>query len=155
MHNPHLDLHTKITVLHSWGADVLAQGEKASKEDLKEILLLGEEIHSLFSEGGGLFPLYLRALDRIRDHVGTLLFLSQEEVDEILSPEKRLPLSWWGIHYSEIYQEGLVPWAKTLEVTPVELYRMFPSGCIPAKMTNPDGSWNSNLSKEEILKNLR
>ncbi len=156
MSNDTLDLYAKITLLKNFGRDVLSLRGEARKEDLKEILVLGNEIHELLSEGGGLYPLYLSALDAIRENIGTLLYLSYEEVEEILPPYGKKFAIPWGIHYSELYLQGLIPWANTLGVTPAEVWYMFEEpGNPPESFACDDGSWNSDLSREEILWMLR
>lgn len=151
MRNENLDLYTKITLLLNWGSSVLSLKSEARKEDLKELILLGKELEDKMENGGGLFPLYLRALDSLREHAETLLNLTLEEVEEILHPEDRRPLSWWGIHFSEFYQEALLPWSKTLEVSPALLCGRIPDDLLYSEdLLNSDGSWNSSLTREEL-----
>jgi hypothetical protein len=150
------DLYSKISLLRFFGGDVLILREKAPKSQLQEVLLLGIEIHSQVTRGSDLYPMYLGALDHLRPNIGSLLFLPLSEVMKIIPEKERgfdLP---WGIHFSEIYQEALLPWSKTLGISPAEIWYSLPEvGNPPSSMARPDGSWNSDLTREELLWFLR
>lgn len=156
MDSLNMSRYNKILTLREWGKPLLSLRGGARKEDLKELILLGKELEEEMSSGGGLFPFYLEALNSLRGNLATLLNLTLEEVEEIIPPEERRPLSWWSFHFSEFYQRGLLPWSKTLRVSPVLLCENFPEDLLSSEvLLNSDGSWNSELSQEELCELLK
>lgn len=115
-------LYADIEMLGGWAPRVLELGAEADKRDLQSVLLLGESLEASLSEGGGLWPQYLRALSEVSRFRGSLLYLDKNEVEELIPEPRRKPLSWWGLHFTELYDQSLVPWSRTLGITPAEMY---------------------------------
>lgn len=120
-----------LTQLEFWAPTILAQGPKASKDDLKEIIRLRAIIDRevpVYAEAGDSAPFFamLRADRACVPVSATLLYLSKEEADEVVQAQclPPNPLSWYGIHHWESTET--LPWwlkqaeAKSICLTPAE-----------------------------------
>lgn len=147
-----LECHTQITLFKEWGVEVLRLGKQAQASDVFEVFSLGVSLQKEFfqdsSAFGGLVGLYFEALEEAAANVGALLLIPAEQA-EALAPEA-IP---WTIHSSDIY-EGVVAWAQTLGVLPVEVWYSFPKpGVPPAEiLLLEDGGWNLKASREDLAR---
>ncbi len=147
-----LHFRDQIATLKVWGAEVLAHKEEALEREVLEVLSLGVSIHQELLQAdsdspfAGLSPYYMQALEILNPLMGTLLVLPPEHAAKV-SPQG-IP---WGIHTSEIYERGILPWSQTLGIPPVKLWYSFRvPGEPPNCLLLPDGSWNSNASLEDL-----
>lgn len=145
-----LDFLNRTLTLKVWGKGILQKREKATAEEVLEVLALGISLRKELCDEDShkLAGSYFQAVSELSDNFGTILVLSAEQARE-LSPEG-IP---WILHETELYTRGIEPWSRTLGVTPVSLWYSFENpGEPPISLLLPNGGWNSNASLEELAK---
>ncbi len=149
--NPVLNAQARITLLKEWGSGVLSQKDEAREQEVREVLTLGVSLWEEVSQLPPLLPPYFQALEELRPYAGTFLKLNPEDLSG--NPERSAVNLPWEVLTSEIYEKGLVPWAQTLGLTPLQVWYMFEQpGNPPEELLREDLSWNSNATAEQILK---
>lgn len=143
----------RITLLKEWGSGVLSQKDESCKQEVLEVLALGVSLWEEVSQLPPLLPPYFQALEELRPYAGTFLKLNLEDLSGLSDPFTFAVNLPWEVLTSELYEQGLVPWAQTLGLTPLQVWYMFEQpGNPPEELLREDLSWNSNATADQILK---